>query len=424
MTVELISVGTELLLGNIVNTNAAYLSRECAALGLSMYNQCVVGDNNARLAQAYTEALGRSDIIILGGGLGPTEDDLTKETVCEVLGVGLTEDAKAREDMEKWLTNLGHVPTANNYKQALVPSSTGEKGEIVCKSTVLYNDNGTAPGIIIEKDGHCTILLPGPPDELKPMFEKSVKPYLASLSDDAIYSVMIRECGTGESNLETKLIDLIDAQSNPTIATYAKTGCCDIRITARGADEDDAKNKVKPVVKEIKNRLKDAIYSTDENENIEDALIKLLKKYDLKISTAESCTGGLVAAKLVNVSGASQVFTHGFITYSNKAKRKVLSVNRDTLKKYSAVSKEVAKEMAKGCIITADSDVAIAVTGYAGPEDTKDEPKGLVYISCAVGDKVIAEKFKFNGTRAKIRENAAVKALNMARLAILAAYSK
>ena len=148
MTVELISVGTELLLGNIVNTNAAYLSRECAALGLSMYNQCVVGDNNARLAQAYTEALGRSDIIILGGGLGPTEDDLTKETVCEVLGVGLTEDAKAREDMEKWLTNLGHVPTANNYKQALVPSSTGENGEIVCKSTVLYNDNGDRKSVV------------------------------------------------------------------------------------------------------------------------------------------------------------------------------------------------------------------------------------------------------------------------------------
>ena len=423
MTVELISVGTEILLGNIVNTNAAYLARECANLGLSMYNQCVVGDNTARLAQAYSEALKRSDIIILGGGLGPTEDDLTKETVCEVLGLELVEDAKAREDMEQWLTNLGHTPTVNNYKQALVPSTTDKEGQIVCNSVVLYNNNGTAPGIIIEKNGHYTILLPGPPDEMVPMFEKSVKPYLAALSKDTIYSVTIRECGTGESNLETKLLDLIDAQTNPTIATYAKTGCCDIRVTARGVDEEDARDKVKPVVKEIKNRLKTAIYSMDEKENIEDALVKLLKKYDLKISTAESCTGGLVAAKLVNVNGASQVFTHGFITYSNKAKRKVLSVNRDTLKKYSAVSKEVAKEMAKGCIITADSDVAIAVTGYAGPDDTKEEPKGLVYISCAVGDKVIAEKFKFNGTRAKIRESAAIKALNMARLAILAAYS-
>lgn len=412
MTVELISVGTEILLGNIVNTNSAFLSKECAALGLSMYTQTVVGDNDERLARVYREAIDRSDIVILGGGLGPTEDDLTKETVCNVLGLELVEDVQARDNMEKILVNLGYKPTENNYKQALVPKD--------CK--VLYNSNGTAPGIIIEKDGHHTILLPGPPAELIPMFNEQVKPYLAGLSNDVLYSVTIKECGIGESLLETKLIDLIDAQTNPTIATYAKTGCSEVRVTARAASEDEAKDLVKPVVKEIKNRLGDAVYTTDENLNLEDVVIKLLKKYDLKISVAESCTGGLVSAKLINVSGASQVFTHGFITYSNKAKRKVLDVNRDTLKKYSAVSKEVAKEMVKGCLVTADSDVAVAVTGYAGPEDTKEEPKGLVYIACTVKDKVIVEKFHFSGSRAKIRESAAIKALDMVRTAIIASY--
>lgn len=412
MTVELISVGTEILLGNIVNTNAAFLSRECAALGLSMYTQTVVGDNDERLARVYREAINRSDIVILGGGLGPTEDDLTKETVCNVLGLELTEDKKALDNMEKILTGLGYKPTDNNYKQALVPAG--------CK--VLYNSNGTAPGIIIEKDGHYTILLPGPPTELIPMFNEQVKPYLAGLSNEVLYSVTIKECGIGESMLETKLLDLIDAQTNPTIATYAKMGCCEVRVTARAENEEAARELLKPTVKDIKNRLGDAVYTLDDNVNLEDAVIKLLKKYDLKISVAESCTGGLVAAKLVNVSGASQVFTHGFITYSNKAKRKVLDVNRDTLKKYSAVSKEVAKEMAKGCLVTADSDVAVAVTGYAGPEDTKDEPKGLVYIACAVKDKVIVQKYNFNGSRAKIRESAAIKALDMVRTSVIASY--
>lgn len=412
MTVELISVGTEILLGNIVNTNAAFLSRECAALGLSMYTQTVVGDNDERLARVYREAINRSDIVILGGGLGPTEDDLTKETVCNVLGLELTEDKKALDNMKKILTGLGYKPTDNNYKQALVPAG--------CK--VLYNSNGTAPGIIIEKDGHYTILLPGPPTELIPMFNEQVKPYLAGLSNEVLYSVTIKECGIGESMLETKLLDLIDAQTNPTIATYAKMGCCEVRVTARAENEEAARELLKPTVKDIKNRLGDAVYTLDDNVNLEDAVIKLLKKYDLKISVAESCTGGLVAAKLVNVSGASQVFTHGFITYSNKAKRKVLDVNRDTLKKYSAVSKEVAKEMAKGCLVTADSDVAVAVTGYAGPEDTKDEPKGLVYIACAVKDKVIVQKYNFNGSRAKIRESAAIKALDMVRTSVIASY--
>lgn len=412
MTVELISVGTEILLGNIVNTNAAFLSKECAAYGFDMYIQSVVGDNNERLRQLYKEAVKRSDIVILGGGLGPTEDDLTKETVCGVLGIELVEDEKAKECMEKALAKCDNKITPNNYKQAMVPEG----------AIVLYNDNGTAPGLIINKDGHHTVMLPGPPNEMIPMFKKYVAPYFEKLTEESFYSVTIRECGIGESRLETMLIDLIDSQTNPTIATYAKVGRCDVRVTAKASTKEDAKKIAMPVIKEIRKRLDSCVYTTEENVEIEEVVVKLLKKYDLKISVAESCTGGLVASKLVNVSGASDVFTHGFITYSNKAKRKVLGVNRDTLKKYSAVSKEVAKEMAKGCIFTADSDVAVAVTGYAGPADTKDEPKGLVYIACSVKDKVLVEKFNFEGNRAKIRERAAIKALDMVRCAIIAAY--
>lgn len=412
MTVEIICVGTEILLGSIVNTNAAYLSKKCAQLGLSMYTQTVVGDNDGRLSRVYEEALGRSDIIILSGGLGPTEDDLTKETVCKVLGIKLKEDKKARKNMEDILAKNGHTPTDNNYKQAMVPE----------KAKVLYNDNGTAPGFIIDINGRVTVLLPGPPGELVPMFDKQVMPYLAGKSGESIYSVTVKECGIGESLLETKLLDLIDSQSNPTLATYAKVGRSEVRVTARAKTSEKAKELVKPVVKEIKSRLGDAVYSTDEDDDIENAVIALLRKYNLKISTAESCTGGLVSAKLVNVPGASEVFTHGFITYSNKAKRKILGVNRDTLKKYSAVSREVAKEMAKGCLFAADSDVSVAITGYAGPCDTREEPKGLVFIACSVRDKVIVEKYNFTGDRTKIRESAAVKALDMVRTAVLAAY--
>ncbi|MCM1307688.1 MAG: competence/damage-inducible protein A [Butyrivibrio sp.] len=412
MTAEIICVGTELLLGNIVNTNAAYISRECAGLGLSVYSQEVVGDNDKRLGEVFAEAFGRSDTVILSGGLGPTEDDLTKETVSRVLGLRLVCDPEAKVRMEKIFGRSGRRPTENNYKQALVPAG--------CK--VLYNENGTAPGMIIEKDGHRAVLLPGPPTELVPMFEKQVRPYLAGLSDEVIYSVTVKECGIGESLLETRLLDIIDKQTNPTVATYAKTGRCEIRVTARAADTETARELVKPVVKEIKARLGSAVFTTDENEDIEHAVIRLLKKHGLKAAAAESCTGGLVCAKLVNVSGASDVFTHGFITYSNKSKRKVLGVSRDTLKKYSAVSKEVAKEMAKGCIFTADSDVSVAVTGYAGPNDSKEEPKGLVYIACSVKDKVLVEKYNFDGDRAKIRESAAVRALDLLRTSIISAY--
>lgn len=416
MVVELISVGTELLLGNIVNTNAQFLAEKCALLGLSIYNQSVVGDNKERLSEVIRIALKRSDIVILTGGLGPTEDDLTKEVCAEVLGFPLVEDAHTRERMEEYFKNgiYKEIPE-KTWKQALVPDG----------AKVLDNDNGTAPGLIMEKFGKSAILLPGPPNELYPMFINKVYPYLQNLQPEIILSRMVKICGIGESQVETKLLDLIEKQTNPTIATYAKTGEVHLRVTAKAADEEEAKKLIKPVIKEIKNRFGDYIYTVDEEETLEEAVVALLKKYELTVTTAESCTGGMLAARLVNVPGASDVFREGFITYSNKAKRKILDVNKATLKKYGAVSEQTAKEMAKGGVFATDADVCIAITGLAGPGGgTEEKPVGLVYIACYMNDKVWAEAYQFKGNRNKIREQSAAKALDLLRRSILDNYRK
>lgn len=414
MVVELISVGTELLLGNIVNTNTQFLAEKCALLGLSMYHQVVVGDNRERLTEVIRTALKRSDVIILTGGLGPTEDDLTKEVCAEVMGFPLEEDAHTRERLEQYFKNsiYKEIPE-NNWKQAIIPVG----------AIVLDNGNGTAPGLILEKYGKSAILLPGPPSELYPLFMNQVFPYLQKMQPEVIRSQMIKVCGMGESQVEDKILDLIDKQGNPTIATYAKTGEVHIRVTAKAADEEEAKKLVKPVVKEIKNRLGDYVYTTREDETLEMAVVKLLQKYELTVTTAESCTGGLLAGRIVNVPGASEVFNEGFITYSNKAKRKNLDVSKSTLKKYGAVSEQTAKEMATGGVFATDSDACVAVTGIAGPDGgTEEKPVGLVYIATYMKDKVNVEKYQFKGNRAKIREQAVVKGLDLLRRSILDNY--
>lgn len=413
MIVELVSVGTEILLGNIVNTNAQYLAEKCALLGLSLYYQVAVGDNRERLKQTVNTALNRSDVVILTGGLGPTEDDLTKEVCAEVMEAPLVEDAQTRKRIEQYFKNsiYKEIPD-NNWKQALVPQG----------AMVLENDNGTAPGLILEKDGKTVVLLPGPPGELKPLFEEKVFPYLQKNQPEVIRSQMVKICGQGESQVENKLLDLIDNQSNPTIATYAKTAEVHLRITAKAADEVIAESLLKPVVKEIKKRFGDDVYSTKEEESLEMAVVRLLKKNSLTVTTAESCTGGLIAGRLVNVSGASEVFREGVITYSNKAKRKLLNVSKSTLKRYGAVSKQTAKEMATGGVFATDADTCIAVTGIAGPDADGEKPVGLVYIACYMKDKVRVEEYHFKGNRAKIREQSVIKALDLLRRSILSNY--
>lgn len=414
MTAEIICVGTEILLGNIVNTNAAYLAEKCAFLGLSNYYQVVVGDNEKRLLETIDVAKDRADVIFLVGGLGPTEDDLTKETACKAFNVELVEDARAKENIITILTNRGRDITNNNFKQALVPKN----------SIVLYNENGTAPGIIMEENGKIVVMIPGPPNEFIPMVENQVVPYFLGKNDtNAIYSRVVKLVGVGESSIAEQLSDFT-SMTNPTVATYAKTGEVHIRVTGSAESEDEAKKLVKPVARQIKGMFPEYVYSTNVDETLEEAVVALLSKNGLSLTTAESCTGGLVSGTIVNVAGASEVFKGGYVTYSNKLKKNVIGVKKSTLEKYGAVSEQVAEEMAKGALEEAKADVAIATTGIAGPGGgSPEKPVGLVYIGCAVKNKVYVEKYNFSGNRNKVRQSAVVAALSMVRKYVSEAYN-
>ena len=411
MTAEPISVGTELLLGNIVNTNAAFLAQECAKLGLSVYYQTTVGDNPGRLKAAVEQALERSDVVILSGGLGPTQDDLTKEITAEAFGMKLVEDDHTRERIQAYFDARGTKKIAeNNWKQAMVPEG----------AVVVDNDNGTAPGLILEKDGKTAILLPGPPGELIPMFQKDIFPWLHQRQPETIVSEMVKLCGIGESSAEMMIADLIAAQSNPTIATYAKTGEVHLRVTARAEDEESAKRMMAPVLKELKVRFGNHIYTMDEHVSLEDAVVGLLQEQGLTVTTVESCTGGLIAGRLVNVPGVSEVFKQGFVTYSNKAKRKLVGVKKTTLREFGAVSDKTAREMARGAVLVTGADAAVAVTGIAGPDGgTEEKPVGLVYIAAAVRGQTYVQECHFTGNRAKIRESTVAAALTLLRRAVL-----
>ena len=410
MTVEFICVGTEILLGNIVNTNAAFMSEECAKLGLSCFYQTVVGDNEGRLEGVLSEAVKRSDAVILSGGLGPTEDDLTKETAAKVMGRKLIEDEKAWKQIEKFFEKRGLKLTDNNRKQALVPEG----------SIALYNKNGTAPGIIIESPSCKVILLPGPPGELIPMWHEYVSDYLKKLSPEVLVSETVKICDSGESIVETDLLDMIDRQTNPTIATYAKIGEVHVRVTAKGEDEKECRKLLKPVVKEIKERFGPKIFTTDESITLEMAVMQILNENSLTITTAESLTGGMLTSRLINVPGASEVLKQGFITYSNKAKRKYLGVKKSTLDKFTAVSEQTAKEMAKGGCFFTKSDVCVALTGIAGPDGGTDKiPAGTVFIGVCVCGETKVREYHFSGEREKIRESATTAGLTFLRQCLL-----
>lgn len=406
MVVELISVGTEILLGNIVNTNAAFLSEKCAALGLSCYYQTVVGDNEERLCQTIRTALDRSDIVILSGGLGPTQDDLTKECVAKVFGKELVLDEHSRERIKEYLSKRGYKITENNWKQAYAPEG----------AIIVDNENGTAPGLIVPADGKHVLLLPGPPNELIPMFEKQMMPYLNDLQPGIISSVTVKLCGVGESQVETDILDMIEKQTNPTIAPYAKTGEVHLRVTAKADNEEQAYEMMQPVIKELKKRFGKHVYTLDENVTLEKALVDMLNEKELTIGTVESCTGGMISARLTNVPGVSAVLKTGLVTYANKSKRKLVGVKKETLEKYGAVSKQVAKEMAKGMAALHKTDVVIAVTGIAGPDGgTEEKPVGLVYIACCVCGVTTVKEYHFKGNRNRIRENTVARALIQAR---------
>ncbi|MEE1032206.1 MAG: competence/damage-inducible protein A [Ruminococcus sp.] len=415
MVVELVCVGTEILLGNIVNTNAAYLSEMCARLGLSMYHQSVVGDNEERMIEVISQAVNRSDVVILCGGLGPTQDDMTKEVAAKVMGKALYEDEHTKQCiikmMQAFLQNHPESKiTANNWKQALVPEG----------AIVLDNANGTAPGLIIEENGKIVILLPGPPNELIPMFENQVYPYLHAKQPEVICSSMVKVCGVGESLAEEMIRDLIDTQTNPTIATYAKTGEVHLRVTAKAETEEAAKELIAPMVAELQKRFGNTIYTTDEQVTLEESIVQQLAEKHLKVTTVESCTGGALAARIINVSGASDVIQEGFITYSDEAKMSLVGVQKATIDAYTAVSSQTAAEMAEGGVAHTGSDVAVSVTGLAGPGGgTEEKPVGLVYIGCCYKGKTVVKEFHFKGNRSKIREQAVVKGLTLMRECIM-----
>ena len=405
---ELISVGTEILLGDILNTDAQYLSIELAKLGISVIHQSTVGDNRERLLAQLDEAAKRSDIIILSGGLGPTPDDLTKEVCCEFFRKEMFLHEPTVEKIKEYFSSKGIEMAQNNLKQAMLP-----------KDCVIFpNDNGTAPGMAIEKDGVHILVLPGPPRELKPMFQNCAVPYLMQFSDRITVSHNIRTFGIGESSMAERVNDLFDAQ-NPTVAPYAKDGEALLRVTAMAKTKEDAESLCEPIIEEIKKRLDAYVYGVDYN-CIEEAVVGMLKEHHLKVATAESCTGGLIAKRITDVPGASEVFECGIISYANGIKHKVLGVSEDDLNKYGAVSEPVAKQMAQGALKVSGADIAVSVTGIAGPDsDSTGKPVGLVYIGLADKENVWVREIRTSRRdRSYNRYVSASNALDMIRLYI------
>lgn len=409
MNAEILSVGTEILLGDIVNTNAQYLSERFANLGINIFYQTVVGDNEDRLYNTYSRAFEKSDIVIVTGGLGPTEDDLTKEVGAKYFNKKLILDEQSMELLNKRFELMGIEATKNNIKQAYFPEG----------SKIIKNDNGTAPGCIIEENNKVLIMLPGPPKEMKPMFENYIVPYLKSKQDSVLVSKVLRVSSIGESKMETLVKDLIDKQNNPTIAPYAKDNESMLRITARAVNEIEALKLIEPVIKAIKERLGDNIYGEDE-DSLESVLAQLLIKKNMTIAVAESCTGGLLSATLVNYAGISKVFMDGVVTYSNEAKMKRLGVRGDTLDKYGAVSSQVATEMAEGIAKTANTNIGLSTTGIAGPDGgTLEKPIGLVYIGMYLNGVTKTKQLNLVGSREKIRNKTVAVILDWLRRELL-----
>ncbi len=406
MKAEIITVGTEILLGDIVNTNSQYLAKELAIHGIEVYYQNTVGDNETRLIQAFEESLKRSDIVITTGGLGPTNDDITKEVACKYFNQELKLHEPSLNKIKNYFKKLNIELSENNKKQAYFPD----------EAIILENNNGTAPGAILTKDNKIIIILPGPPKEMKAMFEESVKLYLQKLTDSVLVSKTLRTFGIGESLLEEKVIDIINAQSNPTIAPYAKESEAILRITAKAKNEKEANDLINPVIDEIKNRVGEFIYG-EGNTSLEEEVAKLVVDKNMTIAVAESCTGGLVSSSLINYSGISSVFMEGCVTYSNEAKISRLGVKKETLDKYGAVSKETAKEMAEGIAKNFNTNIGLSTTGIAGPQGGTDEkPVGLVYIGIYINGKTTVKKFVFSGDRQRIRVKATKTILNELRL--------
>ena len=405
---EILSVGTEILLGDILNTNSRYLSQRLAAMGISVLRHTTVGDNPQRLAAAVETALGRSDIIIATGGLGPTEDDITREVCCEVMGFELQLDESIAQGIRRFFEARGSDMPQNNLRQAYVPLG----------GTVFENHNGTAPGIGLKKNGKCIMILPGPPYEMAPMFEEYAPSFLGEYSEGVIVSHTVRTMGIGESAMAQVVADLLENE-NPTVAPYAKKGESLLRVTAKAANEQEAEKMLSPLIDEIRSRLGETVYGID-SENIEQRVVELLKENNLTLATAESCTAGYIPKRITDIPGASSVFEYGAITYSNDVKEKVLGVRHETLLAHGAVSAQTAQDMAAGIRRVSGADIGISVTGIAGPgSDGTEKPVGLCYIAIDAPDYKACEKIETGrNDREYNRYVNASRALNLVRLYI------
>src|ERR687886_923283 len=408
---EIVSVGTELLLGELVDTNTAWLSGRLAELGVSLYRHTTIGDNKERIVAAFREAASRADLVLATGGLGPTSDDLTNESLGLAAGREMVEYPEARRHVDEMFERFGRKPTPSNYKQALFPEG----------STLIPNPIGTAMGAILEHDGTLFATLPGVPAEMERMFEETLEPLIRERTEGAIVSRTLWFVGMGESALAEKVQDLLDA-SDPTVAPLAGQGKVRLRVTARAATLEEAEKRIEPVAEEILSRLKEYYFGEDD-ETLEGVVGRLLTEKGATLALAESCTGGLLAKRLTDRAGSSAYFVEGLVTYSNEAKERLLGVPHELLVEYGAVSKPVARAMAEGVREDADTDYGLSITGVAGHDGgTEEKPVGLDFVGLSDASGTVAEKLDLSAwrrSREAIRERSANRAFDLLRHRIL-----
>lgn len=403
MRAEIIAVGTELLIGQIVNTNARYISRKLNDFGVSVYHHSVVGDNSERIKEIFGAALKRSDLVVITGGLGPTEDDLTKEAVCEFLGVDLIPDDDILDGIERYFRSRNIDMAKSNKKQAYVPEG----------ACILHNMKGTAPGFYIRHENKGIVILPGPPIEMEPMFEYFLSRYLSR--DNIIYSKYVSIFGIGESAVEERILDLIHRYDRITLATYANIGQVVIRVTTSAINKTEAEQQMKEVTDALHLRFGDNIFS-DKDISLPEAVADLLIKKSRTVAVAESCTGGMISKYLTDIPGASAYFPGSVVPYSNDAKNKVLGIQSALIKDSGAVSGKVCGLMAKSISELMNADIGLSVTGIAGPGGgNAEKPVGTVYIGIFNGEEIKVKRHIFNGDRNKIRTMTAMTALDMLR---------
>ena len=413
MQAEIVSIGTELLLGEIDDTNATYLCRQLTGIGFDVERRQTVDDNRGRIVQVLQEARRRSDLIIITGGLGPTPDDLTREALAQVTGRPLHTDVAAEQRLQAFFAARGITPTANNLKQCQVPRG----------GRLLDNGCGTAPGILLEHEGCIFIALPGPPPEMHQMMSNDVLPYLENKVKEAegqiLYTRALHLCDIGESSAAELLADILDNEGNPAVALYASPGQVRVRISTKAGSQSAASRRLNRAEQDIRERLGAHVYGVDD-ETMEMAVGNALLAAGATLSVAESCTGGLIASRITDVAGSSRYFLNGYVTYSNESKKRLLGVSEDVLQDYGAVSEECGRAMAEGTRQDSGADYAVAVTGIAGPTGaTSDKPVGLVYIAVADEQGTVCEEHNWPGTRQQFKQRVAQMALNMVRKRVM-----